>query len=30
MKNLIINWAAPFLFGAIVAVLFVVAIIPYI
>ena len=30
IKNFINNWVAPFLFGAIVAVLFVVALIPYI
>lgn len=30
MHNFINNWVAPFLFGAIVAVFFVAAIIPYI
>lgn len=30
MKNIIFNWVAPFLFGAITAVLLVAAIIPYI
>ena len=30
MKKLIINWIAPFMFGAIVAITFVAAIIPYI